>query len=132
MMSRRVDPLSIPCPVCGAAAGVDCVTRLFTAAELAEGRRGHHVARAEAAERARKQAPIVAWPDLDVRCSCGATTTIRQDKAGVYQPDDPAWSFHVADDDVVRSRLWNCGGAGHRQAGVAVAIEDQPQLGERS
>ena len=66
-------------------------------------------------------APDTAWPALRVRCSCGVTTTIRQDGAGVYQPDDPAWTFHGADEDVARPRLWNCGAAGHMQADLATA-----------
>lgn len=56
-----------------------------------------------------------------VVCSCGATTTLHLPRGGTCWAEDPSWQFHGDPDvesDKDRSRLWNCGGAGHYQAGL--------------
>lgn len=54
---------------------------------------------------------------LAVRCSCGRVANIRFN--GVqYACSDPTWNYHADPEDESKSRLWNCGGEGHRQEGL--------------
>lgn len=57
----------------------------------------------------------MAWPPMEVRCTCGATTVIRwsdtagDDGKGAYVPADGTWTYG-------EEALWHCADPSHRQA----------------